>query len=82
MRQDNDNFLSGNPIIAQLLSLIPREIFKEVVKQQGSDRYYKKLKTTDHFIIIYYTVLTRFGSLSEVCKNISFIAQKFIPFGF
>lgn len=82
MKQNSDNFLSGHPIIAQLLSLIPREIFKDVVEQQGADRYYKKLKTTDHFICMFYAVLTRNGSLREVCKNISFIAQKLIPFGF
>jgi hypothetical protein len=81
MKQSKDNFSSGHPIIAQLLSLIPTEIFKEVIEQEGSDRYYKKLKTTDHFICMFYAVLTRNGSLREVCKNISFIAQKLIPFG-
>jgi len=31
---------------------------------------------------MFYAVLTRNGSLREVCENISFIAQKLIPFGF
>lgn len=81
MKQSKQNFLSGHPIIAQLLSLIPREIFNEVVEEQSSDRYYKKLKSIDHFICIFYAVLTRNSSLREVCKNISLIAQKLIPFG-
>jgi len=76
MKQSKDNFSSGHPIIAQLLSLIPTDIFKEVIEQEGSDRYYKKLKTADHFICMFYAVLTRNGSLREVCKNISFIAQQ------
>mgnify|MGYP001239168759 CR=1 FL=1 len=81
MKQVKNNFLSGHPIIAQLLSLIPKEIFKEVVEQESSDRYYKKLKSVDHFICMFYAVLTRNGSLREVCKNISLIAHKLIPFG-
>ncbi|OYX13057.1 MAG: transposase [Algoriphagus sp. 32-45-6] len=81
MKQSKQNFLSGHPIIAQLLSLIPREVFNLVVEEQNSDRYYKKLKSIDHFICMFYAVLTRNSSLREVCKNISLIAQKLIPFG-
>ena len=81
MKQGKDNFSSGHTIIAQLLSLIPREIFKEVTEQEGSDRYYKKLKSIDHFITMFYAVLTRNSSLREVCTNISFIAKSLIPFG-
>lgn len=81
MKQVKNNFLSGHPIIAQLLSLVPKEIFTEVVEQEGSDRYYKKLKTVDHFICMFYAVLTRNGSLREVCKNIGLIILKLIPFG-
>lgn len=81
MAQGKNNFLSGHPIIAQLLSLVPKEIFDEAVEQEGSDRYYKKLKTSDHFICMFYAVLTRNGSLREVCKNIGLIILKLVPFG-
>lgn len=81
MKQGKNNFLSGHPIIAQLLSLVPKEVFRGVVEQEGSDRYYKKLKTTDHFICMFYAVLTRNGSLREVCKNIGLIILKLVPFG-
>jgi hypothetical protein len=81
MKQFKNNFLSGHPIIAQLLSLVPKEIFNDVVKQEDSDRYYKKLKTVDHFICMFYAVLTRNSSLREVCKNIGLIFLKLIPFG-
>lgn len=81
MKQSKQKFLSGHPIVAQLLSLVPMEIFNEVVEQENSDRYYKKLKSIDHFICMFYAVLTRNSSLREVCKNISLISQKLIPFG-
>ncbi len=35
MKQIKNNFLYGHPIIAQLLSLIPKEIFSEVVEQEN-----------------------------------------------
>jgi hypothetical protein len=73
--------LYGHPIFAQLLSLFPKEIFEGVIEQEGSDRYFKKLKTMDHFIIMFYAVLTKNGSLREVCKNIGMIILKLIPFG-
>jgi len=81
MKQVKNNFLSGHPIIAQLLSLVPKEVFNEAVEREGSDRYYKKLKTVDHFICMFYAVLTRNGSLREVCKNIGLIILKLVPFG-
>lgn len=81
MRQFKNNFLSGHPIIAQLLSLIPKEVFDQCVKLENSDKYYKKLKTKDHFICMFYAVLTKNGSLREVCKNIGLIILTLIPFG-
>lgn len=81
MKQDNNNFSSGHPIIAQLLAMVPSHIFDQTVKDTQSDRYYKKMKTKEHFICMFYAVLTRNSSLREVCKNIILIAQKLIPFG-
>ena len=81
-KQDSTNFQSGHSIIAQLLSMVPMDIFKQVVEEENADRYYKKLNSVDHFICMFYAVLTRNGSLREVCKNITLIAKMLIPFGF
>lgn len=81
MMQSKNKFLSGHPIIAQLLSLIPKEIFDQSIEQENSDRYYKKLKTKDHFICMFYAVLTKNSSLREVCKNIGLIILTLIPLG-
>lgn len=81
MKQDKNNFSSGHPFIAQLLAMIPSHLFDQTVEQSQSDKYYKKMKTKEHFICMFYAVLTRNSSLREVCKNIILIAQKLIPFG-
>lgn len=81
MEQDSKNFNSGLPIICQLLTLVPDQIFKETVEETQSDRYYKKMKSKDHFISLFYAVLTRNGSLREVCKNIIMLGKKLMYAG-
>jgi hypothetical protein len=56
-------FLSGQPIIAQVMSLIPEHLFQKVVAETSSDKYYKQMKSKDHFLSFFYAVLTRNSSL-------------------
>ena len=78
MAKDIKKFLTGQPIICQLLSLIPDSVFEETVQQTGADRYYKNMKSKDHFLCLFYTVLTGKGGLREVCKNIMMLGNKLI----
>ncbi|HFD31443.1 MAG TPA: DUF4372 domain-containing protein, partial [Gammaproteobacteria bacterium] len=61
-------FSSSYPILGQLLSFIPREVFKKCVVETRSDKWYKKLKTWDHFVFMFYAVLTGGSSIREVVK--------------
>lgn len=81
MDKSSTKFLSGQPIIAQLICLIPEDIFQKAVSETQSDRYYKQMKSKDHFICLFYAVLTRNSSLREVCKNITLIAKKLLYVG-
>ncbi len=81
MEQDTKNFNSGLPIICQLLTMVPDHLFKQAVEETESDRYYKKMKSKDHFISLFYAVLTRNGSLREVCKNIILLGKKLMYAG-
>ena len=81
MKQDSRKFQSGQPIIVQLISLIPNEIFAQATVDTQADRYYKQMKAKDHFICLFYAVLTRNSSLREVCKNITLIAKKLLYVG-
>jgi hypothetical protein len=81
MDQVKKDFICGQPIICQLLSMIPSNILDEAINETGSDRYYKQMKSKEHFICMFYAVLTKNGSLREVCKNIILIARKLIGFG-
>lgn len=81
MDQVKKDFIAGQPIICQLLSLIPSNILNEAINETASDRYYKQMKSKEHFICLFYAVLTKNGSLREVCKNIILVARKLICFG-
>lgn len=82
MAQNNDKFTSGQPFIVQLLSLIPNQVFEKAVSDTQSDRYFKQMKSKEHFICLFYAVLTRNSSLREVCKNIALIGRKLFYVGF
>ena len=81
MKQVSKKFLSGQPIIVQLISLIPSQIFDQAIVETQADRYYKQMKAKDHFICLFYAVLTRNSSLREVCKNITLIGRKLLYVG-
>ena len=82
MSQSNKEFSSGQPIVGQLLSLIPANIFSESEIATNSDKYYKKMNSKSHFIILFYATLTKNSSLREVCKNITLVYSRLIQFGF
>ena len=57
---------SGQPIVKQLLKLIPVEIITRTAQKHNSDRYYKKFKTYDHLITMLYSTLSGVSSLREL----------------
>ena len=57
---------SGQPIVKQLLKLIPVEIITQTAQKHNSDRYYKKFKTYDHLITMLYSTLSGVSSLIEL----------------
>lgn len=79
--KDNKFFNAGLPILGQLLNFIPENIFSDVVKEHNSDKYYKKFTTREHFVCMFYAVLTRNSSLRDVCKNILLFGKKLFQLG-
>ena len=57
---------SGNPIIKQLLSLIPRSIITRTACSFDSDRYYKTCRTHQHLVSMLYATLSGVSSLREL----------------
>lgn len=63
---NKSSHFSGQPIIKQLLGLIPSEVVSQAVNQYKSDRYYKTFKTYDHLVSMLYATLSGVSSLREL----------------
>lgn len=57
---------SGEPVIKQILKLLPTEIITRTAKEHASDRYYKRFKTYDHLVTMLYANLSGVSSLREL----------------
>ena len=73
--------LTGQPVICQLLSFLPRQIVDSCVSEHQSDRYYKTMTTWKHLVFMLYGVVTKCYSLNSLCKNLLFLEDRLTYLG-
>jgi hypothetical protein len=73
--------LTGQPVICQLLSFIPRQIVGDCVSDHQSDRYYKTMTTWKQLVFMGYGVVTKCYSLNSLCKNLLFLEDRLTYLG-
>lgn len=73
--------LSGQPIICQLLSFIPKSLVEESVAKFASDRYYKTMSTYKQLVFMLYGIISKSGSLTSLCKCLLFLEGKLTYLG-
>ena len=71
-----DTNLTGQPVICQLLSFIPKEVLGQVVSSHQSDHYYKTMTTYKHLAFMLYGIISRCHSLSNLCKSLMFLDKR------
>ena len=76
-----NTYLSGQPILCQLLSFVPKHLVDESVLEQRSDRYYKTMTTYKQLVFLFYGVVTRCKSLNNLCKNLLLLEDKLTYLG-
>ena len=76
MGKDITKNLVGQPIFKQIIKMLPREQFDLLVKQCGSDRYYKTLFSWDQLIIMLFGIFSRCDSIGEVCDGMRALSGK------
>lgn len=79
--QESQKIKAGQPIICQLLSFIPNEVFKKAVEKTNANYYYKKMLAKDHLVCLFYAVVTRNASLREVCQQIVLLGNSLVYCG-
>lgn len=67
---------SGQPILGQLLSFIPVELFRETVLNIDTQGVCLKLKVWDHFVFMFYGILTGSPSLRGIIKQFELFGEK------
>lgn len=73
--------LSGQPIICQLLSFIPKELVQQSASKFASDRYYKTMNTYKQLVFMLYGIVSKSGSLTSLCKCLLFLEGKLTYIG-
>jgi len=67
---NKSTFFSGQPVLAQLISLIPDSLIGQLAKCHNSDHYYKTFKSRDHLIAMLYACFHNCTSLREVITGL------------
>jgi hypothetical protein len=63
-------FFTGQPVLSQLLSLIPAHFVDSVARQHSADRYCKRFMTRDHLVTMLYASLFKVTSLRELITGL------------
>jgi hypothetical protein len=74
-------FFSGQPVLAQLIKLIPGATLNRLIAHHRSDRYYKTFKTTDHLISMLYACFHNCTSIREVTTGLAASYNKLTHLG-
>lgn len=72
---------SGQPIFAQLISLVPRQEVRRLASLHQSDRYYKKFKSYEHIVTMLYCIWSRCTSLREVSTGLMACERRILHLG-
>jgi hypothetical protein len=66
----------GQPVFGQILKLIDKTTFIELVREKKSDYYYKSFGSWDHIVTMLFGILSRCDSMSETCEGIRALSGK------
>ena len=81
MTKNTEIKLVGQPIIKQVLDLIDKATFGQLVLANKSDRYYKSFKSWPHFVTMMFGIFSRCDSMSEVCEGMRAMRGKLSHLG-
>jgi len=69
-------FFIGQPILSQLIKLVPKSIINQAVGKYDADRYVKSFRTYDHFITLLYSSLMGCQSLRELTTGLQLSSNR------
>ena len=79
---DKDKNFAGQPILLQILDVIPSSLINKANRKHQSNRYYKKLPLRVHLISLLYGVFSYCNGLREMCEGLLACEGKLLHLGF
>jgi hypothetical protein len=76
MDKDTTIKFVGQPIFAQIIKMVSKTLFSQIVSKHQSDRYYKEFKTWDHFVSLMFAILSRCDSIAEIVDGMAGLSGK------
>lgn len=76
MDKDTTIKFIGQPIFAQIIKMVSKTVFSQLVSKHQSDRYYKEFKTWDHFVSLMFAILSRCDSIAEIIDGMVGLSGK------
>lgn len=76
MSKNTEIKLVGQPILSQVLQLVDKVTFHNLVRKEKSDRYYKAFKSWPHFVTMMFGILSRCDSMAETCEGLKGMSGK------
>jgi hypothetical protein len=73
---NKSTFFTGQPIFAQLLRFIPRDLIRRITAEHNSDRYCKRFTTYEHLVTMLYATFNHCNSLREVTTGMLAAEQR------
>lgn len=73
---NKSTFFTGQPIFAQLLRFIPREMIRRITAEHNADRYCKRFTTYEHLVTLLYATFNHCNSLREVTTGMLAAEQR------
>jgi hypothetical protein len=73
---NKSTFFTGQPIFAQLLRFIPRDMIRRISADHNSDRYCKRFNTYEHLVTMLYATFKHCNSLREVTTGMLAAKQR------
>ena len=66
---DEDRKFSGQPVLSQIMDVIPGSIINAANRKHRANRYYKRLPLRVHLVSLLYGVFSYCNGLREVCEG-------------
>lgn len=77
-----DKKFVGQPVMSQIMKLIPVKMLQSVIDKHQSNRYYKALPTRIHLVSLLFGVFSYCNGLREICEGLLGCQGKLAHFNF